>query len=103
MHEAFKDGSEDYGDDYSEFDGGSMDEETFLQDEVLERISDFNNFEDLQSFINSKKEVFEEIEKAEVHQKVITYMGDYYETINKESMYFIHDTRNYVIGLIDRD
>ena len=103
MHEAFKNGSEDYGDNYSEFDGGSMDEETFLQEEVLERLSDFNNFEDLQSFINSKKEVFEEIEKAGVHQKVITNMGDYYETIDKESMYFSHDTRNYVIGLISKD
>lgn len=57
----------------------------------------------MQSFINSKKEVFEEIEKAEVHQKVITYMGDYYETIDAKSMYFSHDTRNYVIGLISKD
>lgn len=100
-YEPFKNNSDDYGDNYSEFDGGSIDEETFLQDEVLERLSDFNNFEDLQNFINSKKEFFEEIEKAGVHQKVITYMGDYYETIDAESMYFSHDTHHYVIGLIN--
>ena len=56
-----------------------------------------------ESFIESKREVFDEIEKSEVNQKVITYMGNYYETIDKESMYFSHDTRNYVIGLINKD
>ena len=103
MYEAFKNNADDYGDNYSEYDGRSMDEEVFLQDEVLEWLSDFTNFEELQSFIEAKKEVFEEIEKAEAHQKVITYMGNYYETIDAESMYFRHDTNHHVIGLINRD
>ena len=29
-------------------------------------------------------------------------MGDYSETIDAESMYFYHDTRHYVIGLINK-
>lgn len=103
MHEAFKNNADDYGDNYSEYDGGSMDEEAFLEDEVIEQIENFTSFDDLENFIKAKKEVFEEIEKAGVHQKVITYMGDYYETIDAESMYFSHDTRNYVIGLIDNN
>ena len=102
-YEPFKNNSDDYGDNYSDFDGGSIGEETFLEDEVLPRLADFTSFDDLESFIKSKKEVFEEIEKAGVHQKVITYMGDYSETIDTESMYFYHDTRHFVIGLINNE
>ena len=102
VDEPFKNSADDYGDDYSEFNGGEMSEEVFIADEVLPRLESFDNFEDLESFIKSKKEVFEEIEKAGVHQKVITYMGDYCETIDTESMYFYHDTRHFVIGLANK-
>ena len=99
VYEPFKNSSDDYGDNYSEFNGGEMSEEVFFEEEVTPRLEDFTNFDDLQAFINSKKELFEEIEKAGVNQKVITYLGDYSETIDAESMYFYHDTNHYAIGL----
>lgn len=102
-YRAFENGSDDYGDNYSEYDGGSIDEETFLENEVLDRLSDFTSFEELENFILLKNELFEEIEKAQPDQKVITYMGNFYETISAESMHFSHDTRNYAIGLIDTE
>lgn len=102
MYETFENGSDDYGDNYSEFNGGEMSEEAFLEEEVLPRLSEFETFDDLQEFLNSKKEVYESISEAELDEKVITYMGEYYETIKMRSMYFNHDTRCYAIGLIDR-
>ena len=39
----------------------------------------------------------------EVDEVVITYQGDFYETIKKVSMSFTHDTKTTIIGLIDRN
>jgi hypothetical protein len=98
-YEPLKNSCEDYGDNYSQF-GYGITEEEFFNEEVKDVLNTFDNFEELQNFINDKKEIFKEIERAEEGQLVITQMGRYYETIQKESMHFYHDTKTWVIGVI---
>lgn len=99
-HEPMKNSSDDYGDNYSQLE--KMNEKVFYESEIKHSIENFDNLEDLQNFLSKKQELFEEIEKMEVDEVVITYQGDFYETIKKESMYFTHDTNHVTIGLIDR-
>lgn len=99
-HEPMKNSSDDYGDNYHQFE--KMSEKVFYESEIKHSIENFDNLEDLQNFLSKKQELFEEIEKMEVDEIVITYQGDFYETIKKESMYFTHDTNHVTIGLIDR-
>lgn len=101
--EEFKNSSEDYGDNYSEFDGGELSPEAFYEDEIKPRLSDFDRLEDLKSFISCQEEIIEKIGDASVNEKVIINEGRYYDTIPLRSMYFSHDTHNYAIGLFDRE
>ena len=60
----------------------------------------------LMPVIDKLKSVTEEPEELEYlndDQLVITYEGNYHETIEKESIYFYHDTNHYVIGLIKNE
>ncbi len=98
---AFQNSDSDYGDNYSSFNGGEISEEEFFESEVKPCLENFDNFEDLNGFLKQKEELFDNICCADIDELVITYCGDYYETIKKESMYFYHDTKHYVIGLID--
>ena len=100
-HEPMKNSSDDYGDNYSQLE--KMNEKVFYESEVKDSIENFDNLEDLQNFLSKKQELFEEVEKMEVDEIVITYQGDYYETIKKQSMYWAHDTKHITIGLIDRN
>ena len=96
-----KNSSDDYGDNYNQLE--KMNEKVFFESEVKDSIENFDNLEDLQNFLSKKQELFEEIEKMEVDEIVITYQGDFYETIKKVSMSFSHDTKTTIIGLIDRN
>ena len=98
-HEPMKNSSDDYGDNYNQLE--KMNEKVFFESEVKDSTENFDNLEDLQNFLSKKQELFEEIEKMEVDEIVITYQGDFYETIKKVSMYFAHDTKTTIIGLID--
>ena len=105
-HEAMKNSSDDYGDNYSQFD--KMTEEEFLINEVLPVIkaiemTDNNNFDFLETFIKQQKELFNKIDELEENEIVITCQCDYYDTIKENSMYFYHDTKHTTIGLIDRN
>lgn len=103
-HEPMKNSSEDYGDNYSQFE--KMSEEEFIKNEVVETITylieNGADFDTIENFIKDKRKLFNEIEAMEDDEIVITCQGDYYETIKKESMYFTHDTNHVTIGLIDR-
>lgn len=91
----------DFGDNYSEFE--SMTEDDFIEQEIEPILKDteFGTIEDIEEFIKSRKNLFEEIENLEDGQIVISYYGAYYETIDKKCMYFSHDTNHYAIGLIE--
>ena len=105
-HEPMKNSSEDYGDNYSQFE--KISESEFIDNEVSQVLRDAledkdrRTFDFLETFLAEKKKLFNEIEIMEDDEMVITCHGDYYETIKKQSMYWAHDTRHITIGLIDR-
>lgn len=93
--------SNDYGDDYNEIYKGEFNvEEYFIDCEVNEQMSELLSFEDLGRFLNEKKDLWEEIEKMEEDEMIITCCGVLYETLKKETMRFSHDTRTTAIGCI---
>lgn len=92
--------AEDYGDDYHQYTKADLAD--FYQNEVQPFIGEFNDFEDLRSFLDKTEKIKDEIEDAEEDEIVITYCGEYYETIKKETMAYEYDTHHYAIGLIDR-
>ena len=91
----------DYGDDYSHYD--SDDVENFFEENVAPMLGEFDNFEDLQNFIDEHKKIYEELQSIDGTQLVITYMGCYYETIDKKSLSCSYDGKTWVIGVMDDD
>lgn len=90
--------SSDYGDDCNHYD--SDDAENFFEEHVAPMLGEFNNFDDLQEFIDGHKEIYEELQSIDETQLVITYMGHYHETIDKESMQWNNDSKTWVIGVM---
>jgi len=94
MYEPYKlNVDQDFGDNYNEVDA----------DVIIDAIKDnIDNLEykDVPDFLREQASILEEIENAEDDEVVVTYMGEYYNTLPRESMSFYHDTRHYVIGLI---
>ena len=91
----------DYGDDYSHYD--SDDVENFFEEYVAPMLGEFDNFEDLQTFIDEHKRIYEELQSIDEAQLVITCMGRYYETIDKKSMSWSNDSKTWVIGVMEED
>lgn len=90
--------AEDYGDDYRSFE--SSDYDGFYENEVLDRISEFKSFDDVEQFLEAKKKIYEAIEDLEEDEMVITYRGEYYETVKRYTMSRYYDTKTTVIGVI---
>lgn len=83
----------DFGDNYNEVDA----------DVIIEGIKDnIDNLEykDVADYLKEQSNILEEINRAEENEVVVTYMGEYYDTLPVESMSFSHDTWNYIIGVI---
>lgn len=90
-----------YGDDYGTI--FKMGEGGFYYDEIAPRLDDFNYLDELSSFIEGKKRLWQEIESMDDDEVIITYYGDYYDTLPQETMEWSHDTHKYVIGVYIAD
>lgn len=88
-----------YGDDYNMF--CEADEKTYYEEEVKPFLQDFEDFEELQNFLNEMKEVFVNIQNITEDEIVITRNGCFYEIIEHTTMQWSHDTKTYAIGVID--
>lgn len=99
-NEAFTMSTDMFGDNYTEF-SSDVSEDDFFDTEIQPFISDFNNFDEVELFLNWKKEIFEEIEKASEDEIVITKYGYYYNTVKTKLMQYYYDTNHFAIGLID--
>lgn len=95
--EPYKNSSNDYGDDYSQYNDADAYQEQIIQD--ILPYAEFTTFEDIETWLKEKKEVYNELLTCGENEIVITYQGRFYENIEKVSMNFIHDTHNYIIGL----
>ncbi|WP_289091536.1 hypothetical protein [uncultured Bacteroides sp.] len=90
--------AEEYGDNYMSFTKSDYDD--FYENEVKGMIGDFDSFDEVESFIENKKRVYEAIEDLEDDEMVLTYQGEYYDTVKKYTMCHYYDTKTTVIGII---
>lgn len=100
-YEEIKVSAEEYGDDYSSF--ISSDLEEFYENEVKPMIAEFESFEQVEDFLEKKKKICEAIEDLDENEIVITYRGEYFDTVHQTTMSFSYDSKTTVIGLIDRN
>lgn len=101
VNEPYNNSAEDYGDNHSGF--LKMEEEDFLESEVNWFFENGPEcFDQIDAFIKTKREIWEQIKKMEDDEMVITFEGNYMETIKRKSMYFYHDTKHMVIGLQEK-
>lgn len=96
-HEPYQNSVEDYGDNYNSFESKDTDE--FYKEEVKPRLENFADFDSLKKFLKEQEEILDKIYLCDENELVITCLGTYYETIQKKSMSFYHDTHHYAIGL----
>jgi len=92
--------SADFGDNYSEL--GPQDEEDFIESEVTPLLESAESFEKIQFVLDRQKEIWEEVEKLEEDEIVITHEGHYYETFKTKTLSFSEDTHNWTIALIQK-
>lgn len=97
-YEPFQIDSSYYGDNYNVFYASSV--EDFYDNEVKPLLDSFETFDELEAFIQQKRELFGEIQDMYEDQVVVAHEGQYYETINRVSMGWYHDTNRFEIGLI---
>ena len=91
-------GCSDYGDNYNQYTVDDL--ENFFEEQVSPMLGDFDNFEDLQTFINNSKEVYEKLQSIDETQIVIAYLDRYYETIDRKLMSWSNDGKTWVIGIM---
>ena len=95
--EPYKNSSDDYGDDYCEYDDAEAYQKQMIEDILPYEV--FPTFEDIGNWVKEKKEVYDELLTCGENEIVITYRGWFYDKIEKVSMSFMHDTHYYIIGL----
>jgi hypothetical protein len=95
---SFHNSADDYGDNYNMFE--SDDKKDYYENEVKPRLENFSDLNDLKKFVEKQEEIMDELERCDDGEAVITYCGEYYETIKVRSMEFYHDTHSYVIGVM---
>lgn len=100
-HEPFERSADEYGDDYREF--SKKDLEDFYENEVQPMVEVFGDFDTLRSYLGRMERIKDEIEEAEEGEIVITYCGEYFDTIVEHPMAYHCDSNSYAIGLIDRN
>lgn len=93
--------ADNYGDDYESF--KSSDLKDFYENEVKPMIAEFESFEQVEDFLEKKKDVYNAIKRLGHNEIVITRCGEYYNTVKEKTMSFSEDSKTTVIGLIDRN
>ena len=97
-HYPFSVSAEDYGDNYNMFLASERTE--YFDNEVKPCLENFDNIEDLKTFVNEQESIMDELDRCNEDEAVITYCGEYYDTIKVKSMEWYHDTHKYVIGVM---
>ena len=101
-YEPLKISSYDYGDDYKHF-TNEIPQEDFIEEELLPNLA-ATTFGDIITITNRYEELFDKIVEAEDDELVIaTTFGEYVETIKKELMSWSHDSKTWVIGVMEDD
>lgn len=92
----------DYGDDYKHF-TNEIPESDFIGEELLPNLL-ATTFGDIITIANRYEELFDKIVEAEDDELVIAdTFGEYVETIKKELMSWSHDSKTWVIGVMEEN
>ena len=90
--------SDDYGDDYNMFTHDELDD--YYENEVKPRLDSFDDIDSLKAFVDEQESIMDELDRCYENEAVITYCGDYYDTVKVKSIEWSHDTHHYVIGVM---
>ena len=90
--------AEDYGDDYNMF--IASERIKYFDNEVKPRLDSCDDIESLKTFVDEQESIMDELDRCNENEAVITYCGDYYDTVKVKSIEWSHDTHNYVIGVM---
>ena len=93
----------DYGDNYRGI--GKMKETDYVKNEITDghRFDDCEDFEELHTRLHMHKIIYDEIEEMEDDEIVIIGYGEFYDTIKKRPISWLHDTHMWTIGLIEKE
>ena len=98
VFEPLKPTAEWYGDDYHFF--REDDREDYFENEVSPFLEGFSSFDGVQTFLNDQREIYDQLQTIDESRVVVTCIGRYYETIDRESMAWAFDSNEYVIGVV---
>ena len=89
--------SEDYGPDYQSFGPGVQ---QYYEDQVKPALSDCETFDELCELVEQQKKTCDAIKDLGENEMVLTYCGDYYDTVDRYAMSVHIDSKTTVIGVI---
>lgn len=93
--------AEDYGDDYCQYERNQAND--FFELEVKPRIDKFDDIYELADFVEDSKYTYDELIFLDEDEILILRNGWRYDCIEKDLMRWQHDTKEWIIGVIQDD
>lgn len=93
--------AEDYGENYYQYEKGQ--EENFFEDEVKPKLNNFSDIYELAKFVEYSRDTYYEIGWLSNDEILIMLDGKRYDIIEKDSMSWQHDGKEWIIGVIQDD
>lgn len=91
--------SSDFGDDYN-FENNSDDFMEMARECISDMCDDGASFDDIRNYMEKVEKVTDAIDDLEDDQMVVTYCGEYYDTINLHPISFSYDTKHTELAAI---
>lgn len=79
----------------------ASDAENYYADEVKGMLDGFNNFDELQGFIDDQKQIYDEIAMLDDSECLVVFDSGSRQTFPLKSMAFSYDTKQSIIGIIE--
>ena len=92
--------SNDFGDDYN-FEDNSEEIMQCAYDVIADLANQGASFDDIRSYMAKVEKITDAIEKADYRQVVVTYKGEYYDTIEEHPIYFHFDSKYTQLAAIE--
>lgn len=89
----------DFGDDYS-FENNADEVMDMARERISDMCDDGASFDDIREYMDKVEKVTDAIDDLEDDQTVVTYCGEYYDTINLHPIYFSYDTKTTQLAAI---
>jgi hypothetical protein len=93
--------AEDYGENYYQYKKGQ--EGNFFEDEVKPKLNEFSDIYELAKFVEYSRDTYYEIEWLSNDEILIMLDGKRYDIIEKDLMRWQHDSKEWIIGVMQDD